>query len=495
MTITLGRLDPRPLFYFAPERELIRIKREAGEPPPWTDDAVLRDHQFCNTRRENDRVTRWFRDHVREPMRDDRDVLFAIVWFRCWCNQPDAAEVVFAHGDNSPFAEFVRTRDGGVIGEALKAYGAGGKDRPLFGAAYKIMGAPGYKSKLEGTTVLFQRFINRFDWRDWPNDASIESACRYLETFDGVGSFLAFQVTCDLRHTALLDQAPDKLTFAVAGPGAIRGLNRMHGRDKETKICRQQSVDEMRELLALSQSNELWSGEPFELAEIQHLCCETDKLMRYRAGQGGHGRRFGAGGAIGKKRAGGEPENSTAPEELIMVKFEPIETAAETSAETAAEAPIPQKMNAKSIAKQIEDAKAAEAPAADPLNRNPETEAFDPFDLSNLVVPQSFAETAGVHKLLTTIPCRKPSPQDFVRVHPNPVYRHTLTLIELKDDREVFLVDAPRAPASPVKLVCGLSIGRLIGRGSLSFGRCQCQTRTVASWNGIDRWQRPPSSP
>jgi hypothetical protein len=48
-------------------------------------------------------------------------------------------------------------------------------------------------------------------------------------------------------------------------------------------------------------------------------------------------------------------------------------------------------------------------------------------------------------KLLTTIRCHKPSQQDFVRVHPDSDYRHTLTLIELKDDREMFLVDASNA--------------------------------------------------
>ena len=42
----------------------------------------------------------------------------------------------------------------------------------------------------------------------------------------------------------------------------------------------------------------------------------------------------------------------------------------------------------------------------------------DPFDLDNLRLRQDFAETVGVKKLLMTIPVRRPSPQDFVRVHP-----------------------------------------------------------------------------
>ena len=43
----------------------------------------------------------------------------------------------------------------------------------------------------------------------------------------------------------------------------------------------------------------------------------------------------------------------------------------------------------------------------------------DPFDLSKLRLTQDFVETGGVKKLLTTVPVRKPAPQDFIRVHPD----------------------------------------------------------------------------
>jgi hypothetical protein len=66
--------------------------------------------------------------------------------------------------------------------------------------------------------------------------------------------------------------------------------------------------------------------------------------------------------------------------------------------------------------------------------------APNPFaNLESLRLDQSYVETAGVKKLLTTVPVRRPWPQDFVRVHPE----HRLSpaaLIELKDDRELYLV-------------------------------------------------------
>jgi hypothetical protein len=70
----------------------------------------------------------------------------------------------------------------------------------------------------------------------------------------------------------------------------------------------------------------------------------------------------------------------------------------------------------------------------------------DAFDLSKLRVSQDFLEGTNVKKLLTTVPIRKPGPQDFIRVHPSPKYRETLPFIELKDDREIYIVNLAAVP-------------------------------------------------
>jgi hypothetical protein len=66
--------------------------------------------------------------------------------------------------------------------------------------------------------------------------------------------------------------------------------------------------------------------------------------------------------------------------------------------------------------------------------------APDPFDIASLRLNPSFLETAGVKKLLTTVPVKRPSPQDFIRVHPAPGYHENFAMIDLKDDREDYLV-------------------------------------------------------
>ena len=48
------------------------------------------------------------------------------------------------------------------------------------------------------------------------------------------------------------------------------------------------------------------------------------------------------------------------------------------------------------------------------------------------------------------MPVRKPNRQDFVRVHPDPAYRLTpAAIIELKEDREVYLVTPDMASELP----------------------------------------------
>jgi hypothetical protein len=63
-----------------------------------------------------------------------------------------------------------------------------------------------------------------------------------------------------------------------------------------------------------------------------------------------------------------------------------------------------------------------------------------PFNVAALRLPPSFAETAGVKKMITTVPVRKPNRQEWVRVHPGEDYRGDFATIHLKQDSEYYLV-------------------------------------------------------
>lgn len=65
-----------------------------------------------------------------------------------------------------------------------------------------------------------------------------------------------------------------------------------------------------------------------------------------------------------------------------------------------------------------------------------------PFaDLGRLRLSQDFVASVGVKKLLTTVPVRKPTGQEFVRVHSDEAYRLPTVVLELKDERETYLVE------------------------------------------------------
>jgi hypothetical protein len=66
--------------------------------------------------------------------------------------------------------------------------------------------------------------------------------------------------------------------------------------------------------------------------------------------------------------------------------------------------------------------------------------APDPFAPANLRLSADQSANLGVKKALLTVPCRKPDKSWFVMAHPDPAYYLQTAVIELKEDRETYLV-------------------------------------------------------
>jgi len=93
----------------------------------------------------------------------------------------------------------------------------------------------------------------------------------------------------------------------------------------------------------------------------------------------------------------------------------------------------------------------------------------DPFaDLSKLRLGQNFVELAGAKKLLTTVWVRKPDKQEYVRTHPEPEFRMDCAIIELKEDRENYLV-MPGVAAAVVNEVKPVMLCTTISRQGVVF--------------------------
>jgi hypothetical protein len=66
--------------------------------------------------------------------------------------------------------------------------------------------------------------------------------------------------------------------------------------------------------------------------------------------------------------------------------------------------------------------------------------APDPFDPASLRLSQDFGTMVGGEKVLSTVPVRKPSKENWFRVHPDEAYRLDTIVLELKEDSETFLL-------------------------------------------------------
>ncbi len=76
---------PDGFLTFALERYAILERRRSGQPFPWTDDPILRDHRFTNVFRDDDTVTQFI--HTWVDARDDVGLLKDLTYARL-CNEP-----------------------------------------------------------------------------------------------------------------------------------------------------------------------------------------------------------------------------------------------------------------------------------------------------------------------------------------------------------------------------------------------------------------------
>jgi hypothetical protein len=287
-------MNPFHFFATARERESIRRKRLAGEPPPWTDDPIFRAHRFTNVHRENDKTTAWFREHVREPLNR------ACKLYRESSAFPDhkyhQARIKLVESTIA-FRWFNLISTGEVIQDLLIGKWDSDEARrrlrdkkPVVTGAFMIHSPYGY-NKLDG-------LLRAIDWarpklpamvtKLWPTQqAAHEDLC----TLDNMGSFSAGEVVWDLRHTAILDNATDINSWTNAGPGCARGLGYLVSDSPDlfsygSRGDQVKMLELMIELLEVSKNPEYWptEWEPWELHEVEMWLCEYAKYRSAMVG-------------------------------------------------------------------------------------------------------------------------------------------------------------------------------------------------------------------
>ena len=94
------------------------------------------------------------------------------------------------------------------------------------------------------------------------------------------------------------------------------------------------------------------------------------------------------------------------------------------------------------------------SPAIEPPDENEDSvQATNPFDPTHLRISGVSTEGPTARKLLTSVSVRKPNRQEWFRVHPDPGMRLDTLVLEMRDERQTYLVAPNIAPAIPGEAV------------------------------------------
>ncbi len=293
-----------PFFEYARARYQLMLDRDADFERPWTDDPILQQYRFCNIFREDDKTTKWIRKHITSAGYG-KNLLGAMVIAR-WFNRIETLERMLPpDGSEAPLWRFNLFYNYGEIESWKIAMRERLSDvHPLVTGAYMIK-TPAKMNKLEGLIWCLEQILPNAEYAQQifaQPGYTLKSATEYLVNFPYLGPFMAYEVVTDLRHTKMMENAPDIMTWANPGPGAARGASRVVAGDPEFyKRHRFPDLEAihiiMGDLLKASQSSANWPSRwpAWEMRDVEHTLCEFDKYTRARLGEGRPKQRFAGG--------------------------------------------------------------------------------------------------------------------------------------------------------------------------------------------------------
>ena len=280
--LTTNHALSHPLFDYMIEREKIRQRKEAGQPWPWTDDPILQEGRFTNVRRSDDKTTRelmanFYGPHVAGAR--PGDVLFNCAIGRLF-HGADVACHIGGQTDWDPEATIARLRTWpGLKWPSAYIVGTNGESGDKAEYICRKALTPLWHARHR---IAENAMLPCYGW---------EYLCGGLRELKGIGGtgFMAKELAQDFI-LATGWKPRDLNTFTPVGPGARRGLNRLHGRrvDEDIKSSSRSAeyrfLKQTRELFEMRQRYLPHDFVELQLHDIQFCLCEYDKLERAREG-------------------------------------------------------------------------------------------------------------------------------------------------------------------------------------------------------------------
>lgn len=278
-------LEPTPVFdsywRFACERQLVYMRRVAGEGSPWTEDPVIEKYRFTNAYRACDRVSQYLLQQViydnGHKSRSSADIVVRTLLFKFF-NRIETWRLLTATIGEINEKTFSPKRIGKILDDAMDRH------ETIYSAAYiipPIQGMTEAKRKHHGHLKLLELMLRDSLPLRLEKASSLEEVYQLLIAYPGLGPFLAFQLAIDLNYTPVLSF--NEMSFVIAGPGARSGINKCFAKTmghSPEKIIRLVTETQSEETARRGLRFPALPGRKLQLIDCQNLFCETDKYAR-----------------------------------------------------------------------------------------------------------------------------------------------------------------------------------------------------------------------
>lgn len=267
-------------WYFAAERQNIFFNK-VNNKFPLTKDLIFVTYKFCNTYRASDRVSQYLIRNViyTKKKYSNKDVLFRIFLFRL-IDKIETWELLEVYLgeinlESFNFKKYVKAFEKILL-----------KQHVVYGNAFILSGNKifGFNEKYKNHLMLMQKvFIDDKYDKILLNSKSLKELFLNLKKLSLIGNFMAYQIAIDFNYSLTFNFSEND--FTVAGPGAIRGIekcfaNKGNKTYEEIIMMMVKNQDEEFKRLKLNFKN--LYGRKLTAIDCQGLFCEVDKYTRVK---------------------------------------------------------------------------------------------------------------------------------------------------------------------------------------------------------------------